>query len=1140
MPGDFESIPEQSAGSHQFRNPLEDFTGSHQYRTSIHALNNRDLDFLAQSSSNSNSISRQKTRNHNGLHLDQNIPVGNLLDGFELIEVSCDSCEEKLVDISSSHSKPSLDQNRNGEQLIVALLQKKITGLKFHRSPGEYEEPRVIEIPAGTLVRGMADDDWKMPELNDWYSSSRPSRQEGMATPMEELDCNPTVCSMVTRTDVMRITQEQAIHLLSVKPHHRLDLYQNIERFGFLLDLKVGDRVQVDVDDTMRKVPAKVSWIGERPQEPGIWYHVDFDTNTSQWPPNNSYPSHDRLNRHFDTNWNLDMSGSSSVASSNSRLYYSPNQMHMPMKGGGVSALYDNRRLVQYNGSEEDYRSTPKPAPRERIIPVTRQQQAEVERPTRQMRPPEPDYNYSNHHHHHPLPPPSVPSRISHSSMSAGQPSRSKSVHTIQRNSFTKLYPADHNEPVESDQLGFRIGDQCIWNNSGTEERGVVKYIGFLKGHKTLYAGVEFRNNIGAGTGVFNKEQLFQSREGHAGFVELCTLETPSSSSSTASSSSAQHRRRLSSSRSQQMPAASGTSISVPVNGRQNVNGKQASIESLSDPPPPPYAPPSPPRASSAAAAHQQPPPLPPKPIAHVEDYLIESYDIGSHVVVAHLGAQRSGTVRWLGNEVDEQGERLVRSAIVQLEDDVPTAWRRSTEAATYSGSPVIGGVLVPVQALRHNRAASSSSGQSLPISSNYSMNQVSNTGHRRTEEFGSMDSGVEKQKCGPAKDMQQLVGRQKGIQGYCNSCYLDATLYAMFVQTTFFDFLLEKSIKGSEKAAQFQKILAHEIVFPLRKVHYVRADHVMKLRKLLAELMPHVTGLTNEEKDPEEILGFIFSEVFHAEPFIKLIGQNHVKDSQYLVPIVVDDWQGGAATSQHLLERHMRSAQVTFAKPPPVLIMQLPRYGQQKVFDKILPLETIDITPFVAGAVPACTICGACSEVFCPTCFLTRRVFYSEIIFCRKCFHHSHLLPEIQDHQSRDLFPPAKPIKKPHSHKMVLSAVLCIETSHYVAYVRSASNQWMFFDSMADREGLSDGFNVPVVRECGNMSDWLSLQGWNRLKDADETGQIKAMFGKTVLDPLVGRLLSDSYICFYEDASQASSSSSSSTLINTFKNMMN
>ncbi|CAL2036908.1 unnamed protein product [Caenorhabditis brenneri] len=1143
MPGDFENSPEQSEGSHQFRNPLADFTDSQRSKSSTNSFNNLDLDFLEKQSS---SKVQQHPRKINGLHLDQVIPVGTLIDGFEFINTPSGSSDEKLVDISSDYINTKFDRNQNGEQLIVALLQRTTRGLRFNKPHKDYEEPEVVELPAGTMVREMAEDDWKMPGLKEWYTKNRRrDMQEGIAVPMEDLDCNPTMCAMVTSSDVMRISQDQAIHLLSVKPEQRLELYHNIERFSFILDLKVGDSVSVDVDEKMRRVPAKVSWIGERPQESGIWYNVDFDSDTSQWPPNNSYSSHDRLNRHFDTNWNLDMSGSSSVAASNSRLYYSPNQMHMPMKGGGVSALYDNRKLVQYNGgSNEEYRSAPKPAPRERIVPVTRLQ-SEIERPTRAMRPPEssyPPYSTPTHNPHPnpPPPPPVAPPRSSNLSLNTppGQPSRSKSVHAMQRNVYQRQRPAEHNEPVESNNVGFRVGDQCIWNNSGVEERGTIKFIGFLKGHKTLYAGVEFRNNIGAGTGVFNKEQLFHAKEGHAGFVELNTLESPSSASSNTSTSSIQHRRRLSSSRSQQqMPAASGTSISVPVNGRQNINGKQASIESLSDPPPPPYAPPSPPRASSAAASHQHPPPLPPKPIAHVEDYLIESYDIGSHVVVSHLGAQRSGVVRWLGNEMDEQGDRIVRSAIVQIDEDVPPAWRRSNHAASYGGSPVSGGVLVPVQALRHNRAGSSSNGFSSIPSSNYPISQAS-TMSRRTEEFGSMDSGVEKQKCGPAKDLQQLVGRQKGIQGYCNSCYLDATLYAMFVQSTCFDFLLEKTTKGSEKATQFQKILAHEIVFPLRKVHYVRADHVMKLRKLLAELMPHVTGLTNEEKDPEEILGFIFSEVLHAEPFIKLIGQNHAKDSQYLVPIVVDDWQGGAATSQHLLERHMRSAQVTFAKVPPVLIMQLPRYGQQKVFDKILPLETIDITPFVAGSVPACANCGACSEVYCPTCFLTRRVFYSEIIYCRKCFHHSHLLPELQDHQFRDLYPPPKPVKKPHSHKMVLSAVLCIETSHYVAFVRSNTNQWLFFDSMADREGLSDGFNVPVVRECGNMSDWLSLPGWNRLREADETGQIKAMFGKTALDPLVGRLLSDSYICFYEDAS-ATPSSSSSNLINTFKNMM-
>ena len=39
----------------------------------------------------------------------------------------------------------------------------------------------------------------------------------------------------------------------------------------------------------------------------------------------------------------------------------------------------------------------------------------------------------------------------------------------------------------------------------------------------------------------------------------------------------------------------------------------------------------------------------------------------------------------------------------------------------------------------------------------------------------------------------------------------------------------------------------------------------------------------------------------------------------------------------------------------------------------------------------------------------------------------------------------------------MELFAVVCIETSHYVAFVKTGSGadaDWVFFDSMADREG--------------------------------------------------------------------------------------
>ena len=64
-----------------------------------------------------------------------------------------------------------------------------------------------------------------------------------------------------------------------------------------------------------------------------------------------------------------------------------------------------------------------------------------------------------------------------------------------------------------------------------------------------------------------------------------------------------------------------------------------------------------------------------------------------------------------------------------------------------------------------------------------------------------------------------------KGIQGYQNSCYLDATLYGMFTFSDAFDILfLEEVITNDEKPTAngeefcLQKILKSKIVYPLRK----------------------------------------------------------------------------------------------------------------------------------------------------------------------------------------------------------------------------------------------------------------------------------------------------------------------------------
>lgn len=66
------------------------------------------------------------------------------------------------------------------------------------------------------------------------------------------------------------------------------------------------------------------------------------------------------------------------------------------------------------------------------------------------------------------------------------------------------------------------------------------------------------------------------------------------------------------------------------------------------------------------------------------------------------------------------------------------------------------------------------------------------------------------------------------------------------------------------------QTVLREEIVNPLRKHTFVRADRVMKLRQLLDKLSS-VSGLTSEEKDPEEFLNCLLSQIMRAEPFLKV-----------------------------------------------------------------------------------------------------------------------------------------------------------------------------------------------------------------------------------------------------------------------------
>lgn len=93
----------------------------------------------------------------------------------------------------------------------------------------------------------------------------------------------------------------------------------------------------------------------------------------------------------------------------------------------------------------------------------------------------------------------------------------------------------------------------------------------------------------------------------------------------------------------------------------------------------------------------------------------------------------------------------------------------------------------------------------------------------------------------------------------------------------------------------------------------------------------------------------------------------------------------------------------------------------------------------------------------------------------------------------------------------MELFAVVCIETSHYVAFVKCGSGSeapWCFFDSMADRKGEQNGYNIPEMVPCPDLPYWLSEDGAKTLNEMRDERQ---------LPEHAKRLLCDAYMCMYQ-----------------------
>lgn len=324
------------------------------------------------------------------------------------------------------------------------------------------------------------------------------------------------------------------------------------------------------------------------------------------------------------------------------------------------------------------------------------------------------------------------------------------------------------------------------------------------------------------------------------------------------------------------------------------------------------------------------------------------------------------------------------------------------------------------------------------------------------------------------------LIGRMKGIQGHHNSCYMDSALFSLFSVSSVLDSLLFKST--SPRDAEVQRILLQNIVNPLRRYGFVEGRHVMNLRK---QLQKHgfSQSFTTDEKDPEEFLTVIMQHILNLDPLLKLSSGGKVQDS-FCFQIFLDQNQDLVLPSvQQLLEHSFHSNRLKLSEVPSCLILQMPRFGKKfKMFDKILPSLELDVTDLLLQGPKQCILCGEAALWECPQCFLDP-VFSSNglKLFCDQCSRQAHTHSHRQSHRPDRL----DTHHLGHSErfhgnrdKLHLLAVLCIETSHYVSFVKYGPEpqHWLFFDSMADREGEADGYNVPQVSLAPEVSQYLNM----------------------------------------------------------------
>ncbi|XP_058487702.1 ubiquitin carboxyl-terminal hydrolase CYLD [Solea solea] len=350
------------------------------------------------------------------------------------------------------------------------------------------------------------------------------------------------------------------------------------------------------------------------------------------------------------------------------------------------------------------------------------------------------------------------------------------------------------------------------------------------------------------------------------------------------------------------------------------------------------------------------------------------------------------------------------------------------------------------------------------------------------------------------------LVGKMKGIQGHINSCYLDATLFSLFSSSVTLDNICQKPADTEQPIT----CTLRKIINRLRRHGFVPAESVMNFRKQLG-----CDTFQTDEKDPEEFITVLFQKVLHMEPLLKLRSKRETSQGAYTFQIFLEKEQmGHIPTVQQLLDTSCMSGDLKFEEVPSCLIVQMPRFGNAyKMFSHIIPTTELDITDLLYNSPRECFVCGHLAQYECVQCLSDRKLQPGRIKqYCTTCNAQVHSHHARQGHSPKAFeVPPNVASDAPvPRHKMQLFAVLCIQTSHYVSFVKYGSDarSWLFFDSMADRCGDNQsGYSIPKIQACPELGDFLTLQEEDLLRTSPSQAP-----------ELVRRLLCDSYMFLYHN----------------------